>query len=260
MKNKEDDGEVGMEEQVIRIEDILEVLYKRWKMILSITIAVTIISALMSFFIISPKYQASTKVFIGKENNKSSDSGQAYDNNDVQMYQRLLKTYAEVIQTNDLVERALTSIGAEDEPESILQNLTVTPRTDTQILEIQYISKDNVFAKNLVESVTGEFIKTSGDLIPNGNVKIIEKVRVPEEPISPNKKLNIAIAFLLGVMFSVGLSFMLEFMDNTFKTKEQLEDTLGIPVLGAIPDSINGHSHGNYYSYYSDESEKEIGA
>ena len=76
-------------------------------------------------------------------------------------------------------------------------------------------------------------------MIPNGNVKIIESVRVPEKPVSPNKKMNIAIAFLLGLMVSVGLSFLIEFMDNTFKTKEQIENILDLPAIGVIPNELN---------------------
>lgn len=247
-----------MEEEIIRIEDILEILRKRWKMIICITSIAVVFTTIVSFFVITPKYQASTKVFIGKENTTNIEQG--YNNNDVQMYQKLLKTYSEVIQTNDLVDRAVTKLGVDIEAEDILKNLTATPRADTQILEIQYTDKDNIFAKNLVESLTKEFIESSKELIPNGNVKIIETVKVPEEPISPNKKMNIAISFLLGLMVSAGFSFLIEFMDNTFKTKEQLEDVLGIPVLGAIPDSLSSHSHGNYYSYYSDEASQEVQA
>ena len=58
---------------------------------------------------------------------------------------------------------------------------------------------------------------------------------MPEKPVSPNKKMNIAIAFLLGLMVSVGLVFLLEYLDNTYKTKEQLEKELELPVLGVIP-------------------------
>jgi len=96
-----------------------------------------------------------------------------------------------------------------------------------------------VLSRDLVNAVTTQFIKTSTDLIPNGNVKIIESVKMPENPVSPNKKMNIAIAFLLGLMISVGFAFLLEFMDNTFKTKEQLEQILGVPVIGAIPDDLD---------------------
>lgn len=226
-----------MNEEIIRIEDIVDVLTKRWKMILSITLAATLISAVVSFFLIAPKYEAVTKLFIGKENTATQD--QSYNNNDVQMYQKLLKTYAEVIQTKDLVGQATEKSNLDLDAEDVLKSLTVTPRADTQILEISYINVDPVVSQKVVESVTDQFIDYSTELIPNGNVKIIESVRVPENPVSPNKKMNIAIAFLLGLMVSVGLSFLIEFMDNTFRTKEQMENILELPAIGVIPNELN---------------------
>ena len=59
---------------------------------------------------------------------------------------------------------------------------------------------------------------------------------MPEKPVSPNKKLNILIAFVLGLMVSIGLSLLLEFMDNTYKSKEELEKVVDLPVLGVIPE------------------------
>ncbi len=226
-----------MNEEIIRIEDIVDVLTKRWKMIFSVTLVATLISAVVSFFLIAPKYQAGTKLFIGKENTTTQD--QSYNNNDVQMYQKLLKTYAEVIQTKDLVGQAIEQDNLDLDPEDVLKNLTVTPRADTQILEISYINVDPVVSQIIVESVTDKFIEYSTELIPNGNVKIIESVRIPENAVSPNKKMNIAIAFLLGLMISVGLSFLIEFMDNTFKTKEQIENILDLPAIGVIPNELN---------------------
>lgn len=226
-----------MNEEIIRIEDIVDVLTKRWKMIFSVTLVATLISAVVSFFLIAPKYQAGTKLFIGKENTTTQD--QSYNNNDVQMYQKLLKTYAEVIQTKDLVGQAIEQDNLDLDPEDVLKNLTVTPRADTQILEISYINVDPVVSQKIVESVTDKFIEYSTELIPNGNVKIIESVRIPENAVSPNKKMNSAIAFLLGLMISVGLSFLIEFMDNTFKTKEQIENILDLPAIGVIPNELN---------------------
>ncbi|NFA42781.1 capsular biosynthesis protein [Clostridium botulinum] len=226
-----------MNEEVIRIEDIVDVLKKRWKMIILMTIIATVFSAVISFFVISPKYQANTKLFIGKENTESQV--QNYNSNDVQMYQKLLKTYAEVIQTNDLVEKAISSEDFKLESSKILKDLTVTPRADTQILEISYTNTDPIIAKDVVKLITSQFVQSAKELISNGNVKVIEEVRIPEKPVSPNKKLNIAIAFLLGLMISVGLSFLIEFMDNTFKTKEQVENILELPVIGMIPNDVN---------------------
>ncbi|EHI98313.1 lipopolysaccharide biosynthesis protein [Clostridium sp. DL-VIII] len=229
--------EIIKNEESIRIEEIIDILMKRWKMIVSITLTATILAGLVSFFVIAPKYESNTKVFIGKENTNSKD--QSYNSSDVQMYQQLLKTYAEVVKTNDLVEKAIEKTGADINSQDVLDNLTVTPTANTQILEIKYVSKNKNQSEEILQAISDQFIKTATELIPNGNVKVVEQVKLPEQPVSPNKKLNIAIAFLLGLMVSVGLAFLLEFMDNTFKTKEQLEQILEVPVIGAIPDDLD---------------------
>ena len=60
-------GGKRVEEQVIRLDELFEALKKRWLMIVSITLIATIISAVFSFFVIKLQYEASTKVFIGKD-------------------------------------------------------------------------------------------------------------------------------------------------------------------------------------------------
>ena len=78
-------------------------------------------------------------------------------------------------------------------------------------------------AKSILENITNEFVILAKELVPNGNVRVIEAVQLPENPVAPNKTMNIAIAFLLGLMVSVGLVFLIEYLDNTFKNKENLE-------------------------------------
>lgn len=221
-----------MNEENINISEILDALKKRYKIIISITLAFTIIAALVSFFVIKPKYEVTTKLFIGKEQSKTQD----FNSNDITMYQKLLSTYAEVVTTNDLVEKAIEKGKIDETVKDVKEGLKVTPRADTQILEISYTGTNKEEAVDIVENITDQFIKESKKLIPNGNIKIIQKAKMPEKPVSPNKKLNILIAFVLGLMVSIGLSLLLEFMDNTYKSKEELEKAVDLPVLGVIPE------------------------
>lgn len=196
-----------MEEQVINLEELFEALKKRWIMIVSITLVATIVSGVLSFFVIKPQYEASTKVFIGKEEGEN----QSYSQNDVTMYQKLMKTYSEAIKTKDLVSRALEDSNLNLKVSDVLSNITVVTVSDTQILQIKYRSTSPIEAKAVIQGISKEFVKTSKELVPNGNIKIIEAVELPQRPVSPNKKMNIAIAFLLGLMASIGLAFLLEF-------------------------------------------------
>ena len=222
-----------MEEQVISISEIIDAVKKRWKIIALCTLIATLVSGIFSYFIISPTYEASTKVFIGKE----ESSVENYNYNDITMYQKLLKTYSELIKTKDLINRSITNSEYELDVEDVLNNVSVTTVADTQMIQIAYKSTSPNIAKNMLENITNEFITTAQELVPNGNVRVLETVELPEEPVAPNKKMNIAIAFILGMMVGLGIVFLLEYLDNTYKNKEQLEKDLDIPVLGIIPMS-----------------------
>ena len=209
-----------MEDQLISIEEIIKILKKRRKIIVIITLLSTLASVVLSFFVIEPKYEASTKLFIGKE---TTEANQSYSQSDVIMYQTLMKTYCEVIKTNDLILKAAKEANIDLNSfafsllnaEEVLENLSVITIADTQILEVSFKSENAKEARDLIEEITKEFIKISKELFPNGNVKVLQQVSLPEKPVSPNKIINISIAFLLGLIVSVALSFLLEFFHKT---------------------------------------------
>ncbi|MCR1951948.1 Wzz/FepE/Etk N-terminal domain-containing protein [Clostridium sp. DSM 100503] len=208
-----------MEEQLISIEEIIRILKKRRRIIVIITLLCTLASAVLSFFVIEPEYEANTKLFIGKE---STGTNESYSQSDVIMYQTLMKTYCEVITTKDLISSATKDANVNLKADEVLENLSVITIADTQILEIKFKSTDAKEARDLIEGITKEFIKISKELFPNGNVKVLQQVSLPEKPVSPNKVINIAIAFLVGLIVSVGLSFLLESLDKTIRTTDQL--------------------------------------
>ncbi|MGI6453716.1 MAG: GumC family protein [Syntrophomonadaceae bacterium] len=67
------------------------------------------------------------------------------------------------------------------------------------------------------------------------SVLVVSEASIPTSPIKPNKRLNVAIAFVLGLMAFTLIAFVLEFLDNTIKTPEDIERELELPVLGVIP-------------------------
>ena len=225
-----------MEENTISLQEIAYALKKRWKLIVLITIAATLVSAILSFFVIKPQYEAKAKLFIGKQETQETN---AYNNSDVMMYQQLMKTYAELVKTSDLVTKAVKSANLnynQNEIKGILNNLTANPSADTQILDLSFKGRNPKEVLKVTEAITDEFISESKELIPNGNVQVIQKPQLPEHPVSPNKKLNILIAFVLGLIMGVGVVLLIEYLDNTFKSREELEKTLDLPIIGAIPD------------------------
>ncbi|MFT8350352.1 YveK family protein [Clostridium saccharoperbutylacetonicum] len=219
----------------LRIQDIFEILKRKWKLVIAVVSITTIITALVNFFLITPIFQVNSKVFIGKEENINSK----YDNSDVQMYQKLLKTYSELMKTKDLIEDSINKNNLNISADEVIDNLKVTPMADTQILQVSYENKDKVLAREVLVSIIDEFMLESKTIIPNGNVKVIESAELPEKPISPQKALNVAIAFIIGFMVGASLALLKEYVDDTVKTKEQTENVIGLPVIGMIPCEEN---------------------
>jgi capsular polysaccharide biosynthesis protein len=228
------------EEITLDLKEIFGILRKRLKLLIIITLISTLVSAIISIWVIRPTFEAKTSIVIGKN---SSESNEGYTNSDVVMYQKLIKTYAAIAKANDValvaVEKLNPDMSKEELEEASIkfQNCTkVTPQADTQVLEIKIESKDPLNAKEKVDALTEAFMIASKKIYPNGNVEIMDSAKVPKLPVKPNKKLNIAIAFFLGLMVSVGIVFLLEYMDNTFKSQNDVEKYLEIPVIGLIPD------------------------
>ncbi|WP_346916284.1 Wzz/FepE/Etk N-terminal domain-containing protein [Clostridium sp.] len=220
-----------MEENIISLSEIFEILKNKWKLILVFALSSTLVASIALFLLIDPQYESTTKVFIGKEESQQ----EGYNISDIQMYQNLLKTYAEVIETEDLVKKAIDKAGLDIKPKEAVESLTVVSLADTQIIEIKYKSSSPEDAVKLVSTIKDEFVKLSTELVPNGNVQVIEEARFPLKAVSPNKNMGLAIAMVFGVLMGIGVIVLMEFLDNTYKNKDILEQELNIPVLGIVP-------------------------
>lgn len=224
------------EEMTLDLTELFGILRKRIWLIISITFATTLISAILSFFVLSPIYEAKISIIIGRS--EAAEASMKTDYNDVMMFQKLSKTYAEIAKSNVVAEKTINDLGLNVNTVDYLKGLTVTPQPDTQIIVLRYQSKDAIEAAKIINKHASNFIQESKRFYPDGNIQIIDVAKVPESPVKPKPMLNIAIAFVLGVMISFGLVFVLEYMDTTVKSEEEIEKLLDLPVIGIIPKHI----------------------
>lgn len=218
----------------LRVENIIKVLKDNIRLIIISTLTVTLVAAIITFFFISPQYEATTKVFIGKENFKNVSSD--YTNEEITLYQRLLKTYSEIFKTKNLMSKAISNVGEDVTVEEAMSKSSAVLISDTQILKLKYVSDSKEESYNMIYGLTEEFMKLSKTLYPNGNVYIIQQPIIPVNPIGPNKVMNILIGLILGLAIGIGIVLFKEFMNNSFNSKDEIEETLDILCLGMIPN------------------------
>lgn len=227
---------------MINILEYLSEIKKNCRNIVIITLSFVLIASIYTTFFMKQDYEATVKVFIGKQ--KFKNTMESYNNEEVTLYQRLITTYSEVIKSKKLINKSIneSKINSLKEVEekieygSVIGNLTVNPITNTQIIELKYTSKNPQQSYNLIYSMTENLIAYSKELYPTVNIKVLEQVNVSSGNLISKKIMVMGIGFIVGLIVSIGGVVMMMYFNNTFKSKETLEKELGLAVLGTIPD------------------------
>lgn len=223
-----------MEYEEIDLRELFFVLRKRIAIILLLVIFSVAASGIVSYFVLDKQYQASTTIIVGSSN-------AYYDNkelqlSDITMYQKLLKTFSEIAKSRMVSEKVIKDLSLSISPDALQKKIAVTSEGDTQMMTIKVTDLDPQIAASIANKLANIFKSEVAQLMKVQNVEIIDPAVVPTSPIKPRPTLNMAIAFVLALMIGVGLAFLLEYLDHTVKTPDDVEKFLELPVLGTIPD------------------------
>ncbi|HDR3889410.1 TPA: capsular biosynthesis protein [Bacillus cereus] len=219
-------------EETISLKELFIILRKRLVMILVITIGAALVSAIVSFYFITPIYQTSTQILV---NQKKQDE-KIIQYNEVQTNVQLTNTYKIIVKSPVILDKVKSELKLGMSTQELNGKINVENEKDSQVIAVTVQDKDVKLARDIANTTAEIFKSEIAKIMSIDNVTILSKAEVAEgqSPIKPNKKLNIAIAFVVGLMASVGLAFLLEYLDNTLKKEEDIEKLLGVPVLGVV--------------------------
>lgn len=213
--------------------DVLYLLRKLWSrkfFIIFIALVVGTIALLGSVFLIKPKYTSTTRIYV------VSRTADSITNQDLQAGSYLVKDYQEVITSNEVLSSVIDKEKLSLTPNELSSMISVTIPTDTRVISIS-VEDDNAqeatTIANTVREVAAEKIKAVTKV---DDVTTLEAAEVPKEPSSPNIKRNTLIGVIAGGGLAVISIIILEVLDDRVRRPEDIEDVLGLPILGIVPD------------------------
>ena len=223
------------------ISEVLGGIKDKWKDIVLIVLSFLLISSIYNIFFINKEYEANVKIFIGKQ--KFKNITETYNNEEINLYQRLITTYSEVIKSKKLINESIKGSKMnylQDKYENInydllMKNLTINPIANTQIIEIKYKSLNPQQSYDLLYSITENFISYSKELYPNVNITILEQVHVNLNQLMNKKLTIIGFGLILGLIVGIGGIIGVMYLNNTYKNQKSLEEEIGLTVIGVIP-------------------------
>lgn len=213
--------------------DVLYLLRKLWSrkfFIIFIALVVGTVALLGSVFLIKPKYTSTTRIYV------VSRTADSITNQDLQAGSYLVKDYQEVITSNEVLSSVIDKEKLSLTPNELSSMISVTIPTDTRVISISVEDDNAQEAKtiaNTVREVAADKIKAVTKV---DDVTTLEAAEVPKEPSSPKIKRNTLIGVIAGGGLAVISIIILEVLDDRVRRPEDIEDVLGLPLLGIVPD------------------------
>lgn len=214
--------------------DVLYLLRKLWSrkfFIIFIALAVGIIALLGSIFFIKPKYTSTTRIYVVS---RSSDS--SLTNQDLQAGSYLVNDYKEVITSNEVLSSVISQENLSLSTTELSNMISVNIPTDTRVISISVEDTNAQEASdiaNTIREVTAEKIKSVTKV---DDVTTLEAAEVASKPSSPNIKRNAALGALVGGFLAIVGILVLEVLDDRVRRPEDVEEVLGMTLLGVVPD------------------------
>lgn len=222
----------AMEEmEIIDLREYIEVIRKRFWIIVMITVIAVATSGIISYFVLEPVYEVSTTLMVGKAQN----SEQMIEYSDVLLSQKLVKTYGEIGKSRAVAKEVIKNLNLDLTPAQFKGKISVNAVGDTEIIMIKVQDVNLRVAVSIANNLTTVFKKNVIKIMKVDNVQIIDEAEIPKGPIKPKPVLNMVIAGFVGIMVGLGITFLLEYLDNTIKTPYDVEKYLELPIIGTIP-------------------------
>lgn len=220
-------------EETISLKELFDTIKKRLTLIISITLIAMIVSGIVSYFIITPEYKSSTQILV---NQAKADSSAALNTGEVQANVQLISTYSVILKSAAILNIVKEELNLDMSVSTLNSKITVESAQGSQVMTVSVADSDPTVALQIANKTAEVFEKEIKNIMSIDNVTVLPLAEDQENqsPVSPNPPLNIAIAAVVGLMIGVGLAFLLEYLDNTVKTEQDIEKLLELPVLGAI--------------------------
>jgi capsular polysaccharide biosynthesis protein len=218
-------------EETISLKELFAVLRKRLWMIGTITLTAVLISAIVSYFFITPIYQSSAQILV----NQKKQEG-VFQPGEIQTNLQLINTYNVIIKSPAILDKVIEELNLDMSVQQLTEKINVVSEKDSQVISVAVQDPDPKAARDIANT-TAEVFKTEiANIMSIDNVSILAKAEIIKDqgPVKPRPMLNIAIAAVVGLMTSVGLAFLLEYLDNTIKKEQDIEAVLELPVLGVV--------------------------
>ncbi len=220
---------VESDEETIDLLELLYALLGKWREIAAATVACALIAAIGVLFFVTPKYQASSTIYV------ISRKDSAINISDLQIGTALTDDYIQVFHMWEVQEKVISNLDLPYTYNQLDGMLSVTNASNTRMLEITVTSESAQEAADIANEYATVVRDYIAKKMATDKPSIMSTALVPTVPVSPNKTKSILLGALLGFVVSAGVIVVITLLDDTYKTTEDIKKYTGLVTMAVIP-------------------------
>lgn len=225
----------NQENQAVEI-DVFAMLKTLWKRKFSIVL-VALVFAIAAFgysaFLAKKEYQSTSRIYVVSRQNQDNN---ALTNSDLQAGSYLVKDYREIILSQNVLTQAIEELKLNMTPAELSKKISVSVPTDTRILSITAKDGNPKEAARIANGLRNVAAEKIIAVTKVSDVTTLDEAEVPQSPSSPNIRRNVLLGFIAGAGLMVVLMVVVEVLDDRVKRPEDIEELMGLTLLGIVPD------------------------
>ena len=210
--NQSVDNQIAKE---INLKELIAVIKKRFWIAAVVTVLFTLVAGVYSTFSANPLYQSSSRIII---------KAGAEDRTTLQV----------IMKDPTIMEKVVQDLNLKRPPEALAGQITVQSINTSQVVSISVIDSDPTLAASIANTTAKVFKEEIPNIIGFKDVQLLSEAKVVPFPINDSGNRMIMIGFIIGIVAGIGLVFLLESLDDSVKSEDDVEEFLGVPVLGKI--------------------------
>ena len=220
---------VESDEETIDLLELLYALLGKWREIAAATVACALIAAIGVLFFVTPKYQASSTIYV------ISRKDSAINISDLQIGTALTDDYIQVFHMWEVQEKVISNLDLPYTYNQLDGMLSVTNASNTRMLEITVTSESAQEAADIANEYATVVRDYIAKKMATDKPSIMSTALVPTVPVSPNKTKSILLGALLGFVVSAGVVVVITLLDDTYKTADDIKKYTGLVTMAVIP-------------------------
>ena len=213
----------------INLKELFGIIKRRFWIVILIT-GLFILAGYLKTLTTTPLYQASTRIIIEANQDK-------------------MKTLQVIIKDTTVLQKVVNEMELPMSPEALAGSINVSSVEDSEVVSISVTSSDPYMAADIANTTAEVFRNEAPNIVNFKKIRNLSPAKVNLSPINGDNNGTIIKSGIIGFVISIGLTFLLNSLDYTVRSEQEIEEIIGYPVIGRVSKMNKKNSNINKKEY-----------